>query len=50
LRVLIAKQAEFNWVIKLKSSANKVGFDILLITAGKSLIYSRKTNGQRIDP
>jgi hypothetical protein len=35
---------------KLISSANNVGFDKSLITAGKSLIYNKKNNGPRIDP
>jgi hypothetical protein len=32
------------------SSANNVGFEVLFITAGKSLIYNKKSNGPRIDP
>jgi hypothetical protein len=35
--------------IKLILSANKVGLDKSLITAGKSLIYNKKNNGSRID-
>jgi hypothetical protein len=33
----------------LVSSANKVGFDILVMAAGRSLIYRRKSNGPRTE-
>jgi hypothetical protein len=31
-------------------SANKIGFDTLFIICGKSLIYTKKSNGPRIEP
>jgi hypothetical protein len=34
----------------LISSANKVGFDMSFITAGRSFIYNKKNNDPRIDP
>jgi hypothetical protein len=34
----------------LVSSANKTGFDTLFTEHGKSLMYTKKSNGPRIEP
>jgi hypothetical protein len=34
----------------LVSSANKIAFDTLFIEYGKSLMYTKKSNGPRIEP
>ena len=36
--------------IRLVSSANKVGSDVLFIMYGKSLLYNRKNSGPSIEP
>jgi hypothetical protein len=34
----------------LVSSANKIGFEDLFIVKGKLLMYTKKSNGPRIEP